>query len=134
MSDNHKNAIAFVCSDGRLHHGEVNLCEKIRTLLEVDFVYIIAVPGPDGVLKKDSSAWCKTAREEFELLNEAKHPIKVAIVGHCDCAGHPVSDEEHEKDVAGCVETIKSWGFGGEILGLLAEHNSDTNWPMKKVL
>jgi hypothetical protein len=130
MSRTHKNAIAFVCSDGRLHHGGVNINEKIRQLLDVDYVYVIAIPGPDGILAKRDSPWCVTACEQFDLLLKVKSPVIVGVVGHTDCAGNPVSDNQHKHDIQDACSTVSQWGYGGDIRGLLVQRVSDSEWQL----
>jgi hypothetical protein len=33
------------------------------------------------------------------------------IVGHYDCAGNPVTEEEHRSQVQKAIDVIKSWNF-----------------------
>jgi len=41
----------------------------------------------------------------------------IAIVGHDDCAGNPVSKEMHLEQIKQCVQIVSSWGLS-RILGL----------------
>ena len=67
------------------------------------------------------------------ILDEAKNPSVVAIVGHTDCAGNPVSDEDHYADVRTAKKTIQSWGFGGRVVGFVAERGeTDGEWTLNE--
>lgn len=134
MSTEHTNAVVFMCSDGRLHHGKVNSAETIREYLSVDYTYLIAIPGPDGILTRGSAAEQEAASSQFNLLKEAKSPVVVAVVGHCNCAGNPVSDDEHRNDIKEAVNIIRDWGYQGEIVGLLQLHENDASWPLEEVV
>lgn len=48
----------------------------------------------------------------------AHHSSVIAAVGHYDCAGNPVSKEEHLMQIKECVEVVASWGLPVRIVGL----------------
>lgn len=133
MSNIHENGIAFVCCDGRLHHGEVNAVEALRQELGVDFVYPLSVPGPNGVLLRGAECEKDALYKQFSVLLNLKNPSVVAIAGHYNCAGNPVSNEEHDSDVREAVKVIREWGYTGTIVGFVYEHEHDLSWPLKEV-
>ena len=48
-----------------------------------------------------------------------KHGSKViAVVAHHDCAGNPVTKDQHLKEVRKAVEVIRSWGYDAEVFAL----------------
>jgi len=53
----------------------------------------------------------------------------IAVVGHCDCAGNPVSDEEHILHIRKAAFNLKRWYPEYEIVGLWI----DKNWKVHRV-
>lgn len=129
-----KYAVAVVCADGRLHQDSVHINESIRKYLDVDLVDILALAGPDGVTKPGREGEKDTFIKNLQVLIGAHKPVALAFVAHQACAGNPVSDEEHEVDVKNMLESLKpELGFSGDIVALVALHESDTLWPLKEV-
>lgn len=123
----------MTCPDCRLWQEDVHYLERVREILEVDLVDLLSSPGMDGILSNGESPSKEVIKGWFQKLVELHQPVAVAVVGHCNCGGNPVSDEQHEVDVRGSVETVKSWVFEISIIGILAEHQSDTEWPLKVI-
>lgn len=48
----------------------------------------------------------------------AHHSGAIVVAGHYDCAGNPVSKEEHLRHIKRCVEVIKSWKLPVRVVGL----------------
>ena len=129
-----KYAVAVVCADGRLHQDSVHFNESIRKHLGVDLVDVLAVAGPDGVTKPGREGEKDALVKNLQVLIGAHKPVALAFVAHQACAGNPVSDEEHEVDVKKMLDTLKSsLDFSGEMVALVAQHESDTSWPLKEV-
>ena len=60
---------------------------------------------------------------------EAHGSKVVAVAGHHDCAGNPVTEEEHRRHILRAVETVRSWGFPVTIVGLWV----NSNWQVEVV-
>ncbi|MGI0077880.1 MAG: carbonic anhydrase, partial [Nitrosopumilaceae archaeon] len=42
----------------------------------------------------------------------------IAIAGHHDCAGNPVSKQEHIELIKKSIDTVKSWNYPTKIVGI----------------
>ena len=130
-----KIAVGVFCADWRLHQNGVQIENKVKELLAVDAVDVLATAGPEGVVK---NPWRVTEKQalaiNLKVLIGAHKPVAIAFVAHQQCAGHPVSDEAHEADVADMVkEYKKELGFEGPVVGLVATYTSDNEWGLKEV-
>ncbi|MXX20950.1 MAG: hypothetical protein F4Y82_06285 [Cenarchaeum sp. SB0665_bin_23] len=100
---------AISCMDGRIQ-------EPIRRYITERFglehVDVITQPGIDGVLAGETTG----GKSRIELIKcmlsisvNAHGSSTIVISGHYDCAGHPVSDEQHIHDIKKAVSRVKSW-------------------------
>jgi hypothetical protein len=130
----HKIGIALTCADWRLHQSRVDLNTRLAKLMRVNGVDLVAVPGPDGLpLPAREGEW-KAAVAQISLLAGAHHASAIAVVAHQRCAGHPVSDGEHDVDVAATAKALKAaTGFGGPVYAVVAVYQSDSRWDLKTV-
>jgi hypothetical protein len=129
-----KLAIALTCADWRLHQGRVDLNRRLARTLKVDGVDMIVVPGPDGLILPAREAEWKVAVAQIALLIGAHAPVKLAVVAHQRCAGHPVGDPEHDHDVAETAKALKSaTAFEGPVAALVATYKSDSSWSLKPI-
>lgn len=127
-------AVGLMCADWRLHQKSVEFNSRIARQLKVDGVDVIAVPGPDGLTKPEREAEWKIAVAQIKLLIGAHSPQTLTVVAHQRCAGHPVSDEAHDADVAATAKALKEeTGFAGPSVAMVATYASDTNWGLKKI-
>jgi sugar phosphate isomerase/epimerase len=129
-----KLGIALMCADWRLHQGKVDLNRKIARALKVHGVDVLSVPGPDGLLLPARETEWKSAVRQVAVLNKAHAPAALAVVAHQRCAGHAVSDEEHETDAAEAAKALKSaLAFAGPVAAFVATYKSDNSWGLKKI-
>ncbi len=129
----HSIAVGLICSDARLHRPEVRITERAAELLGIDHIYLIAKPGPNGVHKKPQAHF-EALIDDFVLLIGAKNPSVLIIMGHQNCAGHPVSDDEHDLDASEVAQLVKArTGFTGSVMALVATYASDAEWGLKEV-
>ncbi|HWA89761.1 MAG TPA: carbonic anhydrase [Rhizomicrobium sp.] len=130
----HKVAVALTCADWRLHHSRIDFNRRIARLVKVDGADLIAVPGPDGLIKPERDAEWQVALGQIKLLIGAHRPDSLVVVAHQRCAGHPVSDGEHETDVAATARKLKEeTGFAGPVVAAVAVYHSDKKWDLKKI-
>lgn len=134
-SEGKKLAIGVFCADWRLHQEGVHINNAVCKKLGVDGVDVIAVPGPDRVCAVDDYAIERDQLVKWiDLLVNAHHSAAIAFVAHYNCAGHPVTDEQHDKD----IETMLRWyketlDFHGEMVAYCATRETDTKWPLKEI-
>jgi len=99
--------------DGRVQQPVI---DYLKQKYSVDYVDMITEAGPDGLIA-NGSALIGNIRERVAISVE-KHGSKVVLmVGHADCAGNPVSKEEHMEHVRRSVEAVRSWGYSAEVIG-----------------
>ncbi len=97
-------ATALNCMDGRTQEPVIDLIKKDAS---VTFVDMITFPGIDGFL---ASASEEELTQILKMINISveKHGSKhLYIVGHYDCAGNPVSEEEHKNHISQAVRRLK---------------------------
>jgi len=124
----------LTCADWRLHQRKVDLNARLARRLGVGGIDLIAVPGPDGLVKPERQSEWQTAVAQIKLLIGAHDPQVVAVVAHQRCAGHPVTDGEHDADVVATAEALKrETGFAGPVRALIAVYHTDTTWDLKDV-
>ena len=106
-------ATAINCIDGRVQEP---VAAWLKTELGVDYVDMVTEPGPDAAL---SDADIAAAIRRKVAISVAAHGSEVvAVVGHHDCAGNPVSPDEHRRQIERGVALVASWGLPVRVLGL----------------
>jgi len=50
-------------------------------------------------------------KSELLIYIKAHNSSQIVIAGHHDCAGNPVSKEEHLTQIKKSINIIKSWNF-----------------------
>ena len=69
---------------------------------------------------------------QIKLLIGAHAPLVLAVVAHQRCAGHPVTDGEHDAHVVATAKALKAeTGFAGPVRAIVAVYQSDTAWDLK---
>jgi hypothetical protein len=127
-------AVALTCSDWRLHQAKVDLNRRIAKAVKATGVDLIAIPGPDGLLLPDRAAEWAVAQAQAGLLANVHHAAALAVVAHQRCAGHPVSDPQHDIDVLATARALKAaLGFQGPAYAMVATYHSDRDWGLKTV-
>jgi len=115
---------AINCMDGRTQQPVIDWMKK---QYEVDYVDMITEPGPDRIMahrEKDLVAQIK----KRVLISVEKHGSQaVALISHGDCAGNPVSKDEHLGHLRKGMELIRSWELPVEIVGLWID---EVNWEV----
>lgn len=108
-------ATVLTCMDGRVQQP---VSDWIKEHFGVDYVDTITEPGAD-VLLTESLIWQNDKIRSRVLVSVEKHGSKaMAIVGHHDCAGNPVSMEKHKAMIKRSVAEVTSWGLPIRVVGL----------------
>ena len=123
--------LVLCCIDGR-NIGPLQEWVKEK-FPEIDHVDYVTAPGLDGILSgsiTDQSALDRqmTIKTDALVSLSHHHPQFVVVSGHEDCAGNPVSHEQHLEDIKKSVEVAKGWdkGFADlPVMGLYIERNGD---------
>lgn len=101
-----KFVTAINCMDGRVQLPVINW---MMQNLSADYVDMITEPGPDKILAEGSAAAQDSIKARV-LISVNKHGSDtILMVSHDDCAGNPVTREEHEEQLQQCLMKIRSW-------------------------
>jgi carbonic anhydrase len=108
-----KFATSISCMDGRI---QIPLNGWIQKNHSVDYVDTITEPGVEKKLTQNIDVEQIKSKAEISIF---KHKSDLIIVsGHHDCAGNPVSKDEHISQIKESIEIIKSWNFPVRVLGV----------------
>lgn len=117
---------ALNCIDGRT---QIPVINWMKDNFNVDYVDLITEPGMDRVLSQDYVHESERLRDKVMVSIKAHNSNVVAVVGHYDCAGNPVSECEHYHDISVAVDRVKSWGLPIRVIGLWV----DKSWKVHVV-
>lgn len=127
-----KLAIALVCADWRQHHRQTALISRLSGLMRMKALDLVALPGPDGLMKPERDAEREIVVGWIKLLVAAHHPKKLAVVAHERCAGHPVSDADHAHDVVETAKMVKSEiGMHLPVYAIVSQYRDELDWDLK---
>ena len=119
-----KFATSVSCMDGRI---QIPLTNWIKENFSVDYVDTITEPGIDKLVADN------TDLESIKIkvgISISKHESELIVVsGHYDCAGNPVSNEEHITQIKKGIEVISSWNLGVKVVGVWV----DDTWKINTV-
>ena len=119
-----KFATSVSCMDGRI---QIPLTNWIKENFSVDYVDTITEPGIDKLIADN------TDLESIKIkvgISINKHESELIVVsGHYDCAGNPVSNEEHITQIKKGIEVISSWNLGVKVVGVWV----DDTWKINTV-
>ena len=117
---------AINCMDGRVQQPVI---DWMRFKFGLDHIDMITEPGPDKIVAANN------ADEIASILNRVKISVEqhgsrhIAISGHGDCAGNPVSKHEHFEHVKAAMQVIKSWNLPVNIYGVWI----DEKWQVEVI-
>ena len=119
-----KFATSVSCIDGRI---QIPLTNWIKENFSVDYVDTITEPGIDKQVADNTNF------ESIKIkvgISINKHESELIVVsGHYDCAGNPVSNEEHITQIKKGIEVISSWNLGVKVVGVWV----DDTWKINTV-
>ncbi len=108
-----KFATSITCMDGRI---QIPLTNWIKENYSVDYVDTITEPGVDKKIAEDADLEYLKAKAAISI-NAHKSGL-IVVSGHFDCAGNPVSDEQHISHIKKGMEVISSWNLGVKVIGV----------------
>jgi len=113
--DDKKFATAINCIDGRT---QMPVSDWVKEKYSISYVDMITEPGCDKVVCGTDDVTIEKIKSKALISINAHKSSLVVIAGHHDCAGNPVSKEEHLMQIKKCVEIVKSWNLPIETVGL----------------
>ncbi len=119
-----KFATSVSCMDGRI---QIPLINWIKENFSVDYVDTITEPGIDKQVADNTDLELIKTKVGISIN---KHESELIVVsGHYDCAGNPVSNEEHITQIKKGIEVIFSWNLGVKVVGVWV----DETWKINTV-
>lgn len=92
------------CTDGRVQIPIRIYGQKVTGAKYPD---TISDPGAAGIIAGNpSKEFLNRLLNELNISLEKHHSKGVIVHGHQDCAGHPVDDETHKRDIKKSVEIV----------------------------
>ena len=113
-----KFATSVSCIDGRV---QLPLSKWIKENYSVDYVDTITEPGVDK--KTAESPDLQYLKDKVLISINAHKSSLIVVSGHHDCAGNPVSYDEHISQIKKSVEVITSWNTGAKVIGAWVDEN-----------
>ncbi len=110
-----KFGTAINCIDGRTQNP---VSQWIKENYSVDYVDTVTEPGPDKVLLEVNIEKIEQIKSKLLISIKAHNSSLIVIAGHHDCAGNPVSKEEHLTQIKKSINMIKSWNFPVKVVGV----------------
>ncbi len=117
-----KFATSVTCMDGRI---QLPLAKWIKENYNVDYVDTITEPGVDKKVANNDDLESMKAKVGISI--NAHGSSLIVVSGHYDCAGNPVSDEEHIAHIKKGVEVISSWGLDAKVIGVWVDGSWNVN-------
>ena len=120
-----KFVTSITCMDGRI---QTPIIKWIKENYDVDYVDTITEPGIDKKISEEPIF--ESVKSKAEISINAHKSSMIFVSGHYDCAGNPVSNEEHASHIKNGVEMIKNWKSEIPVIGLWINEN----WEVEKVV
>jgi hypothetical protein len=116
-----KFATVINCIDGRT---QLPLIAYLKEKCKVDYVDIVTEAGLVRILADSADrALVDSIKHRVEVSVEKHCSRYIAVAGHFDCAGNPVSEEIQRRQIQKSIKTVLSWNFKANVLGLWVNEN-----------
>ena len=117
-----KFATSISCMDGRI---QIPLAKWIKENHSVDYVDAITEPGVDKKIADNSDL--ESIKAKVGISINAHKSKLIVVSGHYDCAGNPVSNEEHISQIKKGVQVISSWNLDAKVIGVWVDDSWNVN-------
>ncbi|MDH5569691.1 MAG: hypothetical protein OEX98_07890 [Nitrosopumilus sp.] len=119
-----KFATSVTCMDGRI---QLPLAKWIKENYSVDYVDAITEPGIDKKIAENLGL--ESIKTKIGISINAHKSELIVVSGHHDCAGNPVSEDEHISQIKKGVDVISSWNLDAKVIGVWV----DDSWNIVSV-
>ncbi len=104
------------CMDGRI---QLPVIRYLQTRFNCEFVDNVTEPGPNRLLAEQQNQMVIESILQRVRISVEKHgSTQIAVVGHHDCAGNPVSKEEQWQHIKKAVQFVANQFPNAEVIGL----------------
>ncbi|MFB3881827.1 MAG: carbonic anhydrase [Armatimonadota bacterium] len=105
----------ITCIDGRVQEP---VAEWLRRRHYLDYVDTITTPGADRALVEGAAGLVEHLRASALMSVKQHGSIILAVVGHHDCTGNPVTRDQHIAQIAKAMQVARSWKLAAPVIGL----------------
>lgn len=123
-------ATMFTCIDGRIQRP---LNEWVKSHLDVEYLDTITEPGPEAMLATTGEQCLTALVEKVEVSRRAHGSVTLVVAAHTDCAGNPVSDDEHRNQLRQALARLSDRLPATRILAVHAGRCGERCWDPKLV-
>lgn len=122
-----KFGTAINCMDGRVQEPTI---KWLKQKYGFDYIDTITEPGPDKMLSQGRPEQVESIKSRVFISVNKHGSDTIFMAAHYDCAGDPVSKEEHLKQLRECLKIIRSWNLPVKnIIGAWI----DENWTVEVI-
>ncbi|APF20807.1 hypothetical protein Calab_1082 [Caldithrix abyssi DSM 13497] len=115
------------CMDGRV---QLPVIQYLQNRFNCEYVDVISEPGPNRILAEQTDSTLIASILSRLTISVDKHQSRqIAVVGHHDCAGNPVSKETQLEHLHKAVQFIARRYPEHTVIGLWV----DENWRVEEV-
>ncbi len=112
MLRSNKFCTSVGCMDGRI---QLPIIHWLKEKYNVGYVDTITEPGLDKLFANPSKM--QEIKSKVSISVNAHGSKLVLVSGHHDCAGNPVSKNEHMNHIKNTVKTVESWKLPVKVIG-----------------
>jgi hypothetical protein len=127
MSSHGKFGTAINCMDGRV---QLPVIQWLKDQYHLDYVDMITEPGADKIMAEAAPASIESVRAKVLISVNAHGSRLIAVAGHAECAGNPVSKEDHLEHIQRAVQVVRDWRLPSvAVIGLWV----DGQWAIERL-
>ena len=116
-----KFCTAISCMDGRV---QLPVIKYLQNRFNAEYVDSITEAGPNSVLaSQDNASLVESILTRTHISVSKHHSVGIAVVGHHDCAGNPVSKAEQLIHIQKSVDLIRQHYKELTVIGLWVGEN-----------
>ncbi len=101
-----KFGTAINCMDGRV---QLPIINWMKEQYRLDFVDMITEPGADKIVATGTFNQLESIKNKVLVSVNAHGSRILVLAGHDDCAGNPVTPEQHKAHLLKAIEKILAW-------------------------
>jgi carbonic anhydrase len=111
-----KFCTALNCIDGR---AQLPVILYLQNRFQVDYVDMITEPGMNRLLGRNADPeLVERLLEKVDISLQKHNSVGIAVAGHHDCAGNPVTAEEQQEDIRQALSVLRECYAHLEVIGL----------------
>lgn len=110
--------------DGRI---QLPIINWLKEKYDVNYIDTITEPGVDKLFSNSSKM--DEIKSKVSISVNAHGSRIILVSGHYDCAGNPVSKQEHIKHIKNTMKSVESWNLPVIVIGAWVNEN----WQLEQV-